>query len=256
MHRLVIDIGNSRSSAAVFNNNSILEFFAEATEVFPSPAFQHFLEKHTLSSALIASVHRAAGARAQKALEDKQLRVFVLTPDKSKVRLDVDEPQAVGADRIANFYGALHLYPSNDCVIIDIGTAITVDYVTADGKYLGGSIFPGFHACSKALSQTTDLLNEIEVVRPEEAIAKTTTTQIQSGIYYGILGAVERMAAECVHASPSPGSVKIIATGGYVDPQHPLNQDGIVSDIPDLVDHFEPQLTLIGLNEILKELIN
>lgn len=253
MLHLAIDIGNSRTSAAIFEEDTLLDLFAELTSSFPSETFHSFLHKHSIGSAMISSVHRQAGERAAAALKNAPFPILNLTPDMSSIQLSVDEPQAVGTDRIANFYGALNAFPSNNCIVIDVGTAITVDSIAANGVYLGGSIFPGFGACVQGLSASTDLLKIVEVVKPSDAIGKTTKTQIQSGIYYGILGAIERLVAETVHSSSAPGSIKILATGGYIDPAHPLNRDGIADDLMDLVDLFEPNLTLIGLNQILKE---
>src|ERR1700678_564973 len=79
--------------------------------------------------------------------------------------------------------GALARFPTNDCIIVDVGTAITLDFVAKEAPYLGGMIYPGADLCAKALAEYTDKLPLISPQKPESALAKTTETHLQSGIY-------------------------------------------------------------------------
>jgi type III pantothenate kinase len=123
--------------------------------------------------------------------------------------------------------------------------------VTKDGKYLGGAIYPGFAISAKGLSGYTQLLPEVHIEKPESAVAKTTMTHIQSGIYWGLLGAIERLVFEMKSINPSPSSVQVVATGGCT--QQDRTPTNFLDDLGELVDCIDPQLTLVGLHEILKE---
>ena len=235
---LVLDIGNSRIKGGIFEAKKLIEFFA-----FEKDEFVHFLDGKTIQDVLIASVNAKAEERVKKYLEQQKIKARFLDYSKLKLVLDVDEPEAVGHDRIANAYGALVRFPLNDCIVVDIGTAITVDFIVKEGRYMGGMIYAGAELCAKALADYTDKLPLVTLKKPDYALAKTTVTHLQAGIYYGQLGAIERMIAELRTAAISPSSVKIIATGGLAENE----------DLKDFVDFIDPHLTIVGLREILDE---
>ncbi|MBS0648195.1 MAG: type III pantothenate kinase [Verrucomicrobia bacterium] len=145
--------------------------------------------------------------------------------------------------RIANIYGALSHFPSNDCVIVDLGTSIRFDYVTKQGVYQGGAVFPHFEAIFRELEKT-DFPGFGESI---DSLGKDKLSQAKSGCYFGILGAIERIVAELRLSSDAPSNVMSIATGGAT------RFPAIQKDLQDFIDIVDPQLTLIGLNQILKE---
>jgi type III pantothenate kinase len=247
---LVIDIGNSRIKIGLFQEKILIDFFA-----FPALGTKdqliHFLESKPITNVLVSSVNTKAEEVVKSYLEQKKIRFSFLDHKALKLILDVDQPEQLGHDRIANAYGALARFPTNDCIIVDIGTAITVDFVAKEGRYLGGMIYLGAGLCAKALAEYTDKLPLITPQKPESALAKTTETHLQSGIYYGQLGAIERMIAEISLCAISPSSVKIIATGGATISEE--KNAAFVEDLKELVDLIDPHLTLVGLHEILKE---
>lgn len=243
---LVIDIGNTRIKGAYFEGNELKETFA----IEHGGSLQSFLQNKKPLNTLISSVHDGAAKQVTDELTQRGLSFKFLKPAELTLKLEVDEPHAVGADRIANCYGALAHFPLNDSIVVDIGTATTFDYVTKDGKYMGGAILPGADLCAKALHEYTDKLPLVPVQKPSSPLGKTTASHIQSGIYYGLLGAVERMMFELSQLASSPSSVKLIATGGAT--KNPDLADGL----KELVDFIDPHLTLIGLHEILNEQIS
>ncbi len=238
---LVLDIGNSRIKGGIFEGKKLLEFFASNKE-----EFVRFLEGKQIQNVLVSSVNSKAEEGIKKYLEQQKIKTRFLDYSKLKLVLDVDEPEAVGQDRIANAYGALVRFPLNDCIVVDIGTAITVDFIVKEGRYMGGMIYAGAEACAKALADYTDKLPLATLKKPDSALAKTTMTHLQAGIYYGQLGAIERMIAELRAAALSPSSVKVIATGGQAENE----------DLRDFVDFIDPHLTIVGLREILEETQN
>lgn len=236
---LVIDIGNSRTKGALFEGKQLVEAFDWK---------QAPLQGKSIQTAFISSVNAKADEEIKKQLEQLKIPYQFLNNSTLRLVLEVDEPQALGADRIANAYGALSRFPINDCIVIDVGTAITADFIIKEGRYLGGMIYPGGTLCAKSLHDYTDKLPLVTLKKPESALAKTTETHLQAGIYYGQLGAIERMIAELRLSAVSPSSVKVIATGGAL--QADLE---FAEDLKDLVDQIDPHLTLLGLHEILIE---
>jgi type III pantothenate kinase len=240
---LVLDIGNSRVKGGIFEEKELIDAFAFNLQPFNREAFASHLEGKSITSALVSSVN-SKGEQEVKTCMGK-IPYRLLDFSKLKLILDVDEPEAVGHDRIANAYGALALFPLNDCIVVDIGTAITVDFIVKEGRYLGGMIYTGAELCAKALADYTDLLPLVTPRRPDSALAKTTETHLQAGIYYGVLGGIERMIDELRISALSPSSVKVIATGG--------GTQIFIEDLKELVDTLQPHLTLVGLREILTE---
>ncbi|HSW86445.1 MAG TPA: type III pantothenate kinase [Rhabdochlamydiaceae bacterium] len=248
---LVLDIGNSSVKTGFFEENSLKECAS-----LPHDGIQNSLKDKlkglSFQCAMISSVNAQIEQTVKQLLEEEKIPYHLLHYKDLKVILEVDEPEALGPDRIANIYGALFHYPYNDCIVVDIGTAVTFDYITKDGHYVGGSIYPGSDLCAKALANFTDKLPYVKIAKPLSPLAKTTETHIQSGIYYGLLGAIERMVAELQMTAQSPSSVHVIATGGATF-SDATGGNEFLEDLKELVDVIDPHLTLVGLHEILKE---
>jgi len=245
---LVLDIGNSLIKAGLFDEQKLVGTFFITSHPVSKEELLGYLKDKPIQNALISSVNAKAEEAVKAVLDENRIKYFFLDSSKLKLVLDVDEPEQVGADRIANAYGALTRFPINDAIIIDIGTAITVDLVAKEGHYLGGMIYPGAGLCAKALADYTDKLPLVTLQKPSSALAKTTESHLQAGIYYGQLGAIERMIAELKLAALTPSSIKIIATGGAT------RNEEFIEDLKELVDFIDPHLTLIGMHEILTEL--
>jgi type III pantothenate kinase len=254
---LVIDIGNSRIKLGIFRDDQLESAHAVAISSFSREILHALIKGKEIQHTLISSVNRPAEENVVQAISVLQLPYSRLDFSKIALKLDVEEPRAVGHDRIANAYGALKVFPTADCIVIDIGTALTADYISKEGAYLGGMIYPGPTLCAKALADYTDKLPLVTVFKPDSPLGKTTEAHLQSGIYYGLLGAIERLIAELRTTASSPSSVKVLATGGAIaieDTGIGGSKIAFVEDLKELVDFINPHLTLIGLNEIQKEL--
>jgi len=122
-----------------------------------------------------------------------------------------ESPKDVGADRIVNGVAAYEKY-RDGCIIVDFGTATTIDLISKKGEYVGGAIAPGLSIALEALVQRAAKLPRIEIVKPKEVIGKNTVSSIQAGIFFGYAGLVDgivrRMQIE--HGAPC----KVVATGG------------------------------------------
>ncbi len=157
---------------------------------------------------------------------------------KTGVRVRIENPKEVGADRIANSLAAFHRY-GGPVVVIDIGTALTYDAVSAEGDYLGGAIAPGLQVALDALVQNTARLSRVELSAPASVIGRTTVTAIQSGLMWGLAGAIEGMVAR-FRAELGDGT-RIVATGGHAR---------LMASLTPVIEETDPLLTLEGLRLI------
>jgi type III pantothenate kinase len=153
------------------------------------------------------------------------------------LRLDVDEPLSVGADRIVNGLAVLELYHA-DTVVVDFGTATTFDCITGDGRFIGGAIMPGLRTSADQLTRRAAKLPATELAPPQRVIGRRTEECIQAGVLFGAAdaadGMLRRIFAEW-HTTTPPG---VVATGGLA---------GIVAPFTTLIRKIEPDLTLRGL---------
>lgn len=154
------------------------------------------------------------------------------------VPLRVDNPRDVGADRIVNAVAAHDLY-GGPTVVVDFGTAIQFDVVSADGEFLGGAIAPGVATSTAALVARTARLPTVETTRPSAAIGRSTVAALQSGIVYGAAGQVDGIV-DRIRLELGPG-VTTVATGGLAP---------AVLEACETIDHHDPSLTLKGLARV------
>lgn len=163
--------------------------------------------------------------------------VVVVGPESPlPIRVDVEEPKSVGADRIVNTLAAREMF-HRDTIAVDLGTATTFDCITADGVFVGGVISPGLSAGLEWLDKRTAKLPRVELTPPGVVIGRRTETCIQSGVFFqavdGVDGIVRRIKAEW----KKPDAL-VVATGGF---------SKILGPHLATVDRIEPWLTLYGL---------
>ena len=162
------------------------------------------------------------------------LEPFILRAGlKTGLKIRYKNPAEVGADRIACAIGAVDRYRGENLVIIDFGTATTIEAVNAEREYLGGVIVPGLSISMRALEQNTARLPKVEIIRPDHTCGRSTVESIQSGLFWGHLGAIreirDQLVKECFKATTSV----IVGTGGFAGL---FAEAGIFSAVhPDLV---------------------
>jgi type III pantothenate kinase len=164
--------------------------------------------------------------------------MFVTADTNTGLTILYENPSEVGADRIVNSVAALHKY-GGPCVIVDLGTAITFDAISAQAEYLGGIIAAGIGISAEALFSRTARLPLVDFRKPASVIGTNTVASMQSGLYYGAIGAidgtVERLIGEL---GPE---TRVIATGG---------QAGMIAGGSRYIRHVDENLTLDGLRLI------
>jgi type III pantothenate kinase len=150
-----------------------------------------------------------------------------------------DNPKEVGADRIADAVAAYDQY-GGPTIVVDFGTATTVEAISARGEYLGGAIVPGIEISLDALFARAAALRRVELVAPRKVIGKNTIEAIQSGAIYGFAAQVDGL---CVRFEEELGPSTVVATGGLA---------GLIAPLTESIDHHEPWLTLNGLRIIFE----
>jgi type III pantothenate kinase len=147
----------------------------------------------------------------------------------------VDNPREVGADRLVNAVAGYD-HCGGACVIVDFGTAITYDAVSAAGEYLGGIISPGIEISIEALTSRAARLPKIDIEQPRTLIGKTTEASIQSGVVYGFAGQVDGICARLREEMKT--DITIMATGGLAS---------VIVGFTHSIDVVDDLLTLKGL---------
>ncbi len=244
----VIDIGNSNTVIGVFKNNILLKRWRIATErnltkddiasKIHSLITISSLNQKEISSIVIGSVVPTWNHCWERfSIDFLNLDpVFLKHTTISGIKIKTPNPSEVGADRIANAVAAANEYPGGT-IVVDLGTAITLDIINPQKEYVGGAIMPGIMASIEALSFKTAKLPRFQLDKPEKAIGTTTLQSLQSGAFYGFIGMIDRLVEESLkELSFSP---KIISTGGLA---------GALSAASKYIEEFNRDLTLKGLN--------
>ncbi|MGH7813519.1 MAG: type III pantothenate kinase [Candidatus Binataceae bacterium] len=149
-----------------------------------------------------------------------------------------ENPKEVGADRIVNAVAAYERYKSA-CIVVDFGTATTFDYVTGKGEYAGGAIAPGLGVSMDALVESAAKLYRVELVRPREAVGRTTVAAIQSGLIFGYTALVDGLVKRILRERGE--KTRVVATGGLAE---------LIAPESETIEEVDEFLTLKGLRLI------
>lgn len=247
--RLLIDVGNSESTLGIADGGILRGHWRLTTAQERTPdewavALEGFVLRagHApaeLASACIASVVPAVTQSITEAIHSALTpHVGILDPRAEvPLVLDVDEPLAVGADRIANALAVLERHPG-DAIVVDLGTATTFDCVTADRRFIGGAIMPGMRTSAEQLVRRAAKLSATELVPPVRAIGRRTDEQIRAGVLFGTADAIDGLVRRIRAEWPGSREPHVVATGGLATTVAPLTVT---------VSTVDPDLTLHGL---------
>jgi type III pantothenate kinase len=233
---LLIDVSNSFVKLAPATTERIGKTIRLPTGRLTVAAIRKILRSRRARSVIVASVVPKKNKTIMRGAGST--RVVFLTPALDLgVGINYPQPRSIGADRLANAAAVAHLY-GTPAIVVDFGTAVTFDVVSAEGDYVGGVIAPGLEAMTSYLYQRTALLPKLTLREPHRAIGKTTREAMMSGAVFGYRGLV-REIIERLCAENFPGAKpRIVATGGYANL--------IARKLPQ-IEGVHPNLTLEGL---------
>ncbi|WP_298782421.1 type III pantothenate kinase [uncultured Polaribacter sp.] len=206
---LIIDIGNTRVKAAVFEQDRLVEVVLFDKKRIVSEV-KKILKKFTIPFGILSSV----SSISSKKLESLQKNVnFQVLSSETKVPFIncYQTPKTLGVDRIALVSNAVKKFSNKNTLIIDAGTCITFDFVTKDKKYLGGAISPGLVMRFRALNRFTSKLPYLEKETLENFIGTSTNKSINSGVVNGVIQEIEGVISQYQKKYPS---LMVVLTGG------------------------------------------
>jgi type III pantothenate kinase len=244
---LVVDVGNTQTHFGTYRDGQLVEHWRFAT-VRDSTAdelgavLRNLTELRgigladldaSIVSSTVPQLRPEWEAMAKRYLDHEML---VVGPGiKTGMALRYDNPREIGSDRLVNAvaaYDKVH----GACVVVDFGTALTFDPVSAEGEYLGGIIAPGVEISMEALTNRAAALPKIDLAAPRALIGKTTVDAIRSGVIYGYAGQVDGILRR-LRAEMGP-EIETIATGGLAEHIVPFTEE---------IDETDDLLTLTGL---------
>ena len=227
---LVIDSGNSNTKIGYFDSGCLKD-----VRIIPNTGFASDLipEAENIVLSSVSSIDFSW-------LKDKGSLLRIDSSVGLPFQVAYKTPETLGADRVASVAGAYSLYPAEDCLIINAGTCLTIDFIGKNAVYEGGSISPGINMRFKALNAFTARLPLVEEKNPVALTGTSTSDAIKSGVLNGVLAEIKGMIDFYRLAYPD---CRIIITGG----------DSFFFDRNLKADIFVvPELVLIGLNFILE----
>lgn len=235
---LVIDIGNTSCKAAIFKQDRMI--LSEHWEEQGSSIITSWIRTYPeICKAIISSVKKDdAGLKAE--LEKAGIQVITLD-EKTALPLEnrYGSPETLGRDRLAAAAGANAMFPGKNLLIIDAGTAITIDFVTSGNAYMGGNISPGMSMRFRSLNEFTDNLPLVKPARQKFHMGLTTEDAIRSGVQYGIIFELDEYINRQKFRYPD---LHVILTGGDAMFFEKKLKNSIFVD---------PDLNLHGLHSIL-----
>ena len=246
---LVFDVGNTETTVGLFDGETLRGHWRITTDVNRTPDEMAIvirallaagdIDRTNIESAAIGSVVPALTQPLADACELAAGAAAMIIDARSPlpIRLDVEEPLTVGADRIINTLAASRLY-ERDTIVVDLGTATTYDCITADGVFLGGVIAPGVRTSAETLFRRTSTLPATEIVPPARVIGRRTEECIRSGVVLGSAEAIDGLVRRIKAEWPRDVVPLVVATGGLAATFQPFCKE---------FDRVEPYLTLDGL---------
>lgn len=236
---LIIDAGNTKIKWAVFQDSRILEQYEG--KIWEDLELSGLMKKYPDITSCMLSSTRTEWLQLEKVLKLYSVSFFRLNHQMDlPIGMEYKTPETLGLDRIAGAAGAMALYPDQTVLIIDMGTAITFDLLSAEGKFLGGNISPGMEIRFQSLHRYTDNLPLVKYNSQVDLIGSSTEEAIQAGVQNGILYEIESYINTLINKY---NGLTVILTGGA--------SEFFVRKLKKTI-FVNPNLVLEGLNHILE----
>ncbi len=238
---LLINNNNSRTKFALANTDELLEHRVTDTRTLSAETLLNELDGWQFEKIILASVVPEKAQLIRDTLSPQSPLLDVSHQIQLGITVDFPNPASIGADRLANAAAVVALHHNTPAVVVDFGTAVTFDIISADRAYIGGVIAPGLDVMTDYMHQRTALLPKIDLSEPPAAIGKSTVDAMLSGAVHGYRGLVQEILVQIEQELPSGKSPMIVATGGYAEL--------IAAGLPQ-IQNVETYLTLEGLRII------
>ncbi len=247
-----LDIGNTQTNIGMFSGRRIVghlkissresrtgdEYWVYLNEFMKTKRVKSV--KDVVIASVVPTLTQAYVKIAQDRLKSEP--ILIRGNMDLSVRLRVDRPDEVGADRIANSVAASSIY-KGDVIVVDLGTATTFDVVSREKEYLGGVIAPGIDTSATRLFEKTAKLPKVELQEAYRVIGKNTEDAVRSGVFYGAVSQVDGVVRRIIEEWKR--SPHVVATGGMA---------GVISPASEMIEEVDPFLTLKGLQIIYSNL--
>ncbi|MCQ2583763.1 MAG: type III pantothenate kinase [Treponema sp.] len=251
---LTVDVGNTQITGGLFDDNKLVLQFRRTTSVGNSSDelgvfFRSVLRENGFHwqkierigvCSVVPSINYSLSSAFTKYFNKSSL--FIQAGIKTGLKLKYANPKEIGADRIAGAIGAAALHPEKNLIIIDMGTATTIDVVTDQKEYLGGAILPGLRISVDALANGTAKLPIVEIIKPEHSCGTNTIEAIQSGLYYGNLGGIKELKSQFEKTVLAGKKPYVLGTGGF----------SRIFEETKIFDELCPELVLLGIKKALE----
>lgn len=251
---LTLDVGNTQISGGLFDGNNLVLQFRKTSQAnlssdeigifFRSVLRENGFDWQIIKKAGICSVVPAINYSLSSAVTKylKKEAIFIQAGIKTGLKLKYSNPKEIGADRIAGSIGATSLFSEKNLIVVDMGTATTVDCITKNKEYLGGAILPGIKMSANALASGTAKLPSVEIAKPEHICGSTTSEAIQSGLYFGNAGALKEILYLFKKNVFKNEDTFVIGTGGF----------SRIFEQYKLFDTINPELVLLGVKKAVE----
>ena len=228
---LTVDVGNTTIQCGLFEGEKLALQFRRSTnprlssdelglffrDVLALNNFDYKAVERIACCSVVPAINHSLSNCFRKYFFKEAL--FIQAGIKTGLKIKYANPREIGADRIAGAIGAVHAAASSggakNLIVVDMGTATTVDVITKNNEYLGGAILPGAAMSVHALSEGTAQLPSVEVVQPKNVCGSSTIEAIQSGVFYGQAGAIRELVSKMEESVFGGERAFVIGTGGF-----------------------------------------
>ena len=251
---IVFDVGNTNITIGVFDGEELVGHYRMTTKLprtsdeygtlFLNLLGSKNITADDIDAAIVASVVPNVMHSLNNGIK-KYIHVepIIVGPGiRTGIRIMTENPKELGADRIVDAVGAYYLF-GGPVLVLDFGTATTHDLILEDGSFVAGVTSPGIRLSANALWPGAAKLPEIEIVKPDTILAKSTVPSMQAGLVYGHIGQTEYIIRK-MKEEAKLSNMKVVATGGL---------GKIIADCTDAIDVYDADLTLKGLRIIYEK---
>lgn len=246
---LAVDVGNTDTVVGLFREKNLIHDWRLTSSAYRSgdelavlfAALFHEVNRRTADvsgiavSSVVPELTSAYGGLCDRLFGKKPLIIdYRAVPD---LKILNHDPATVGSDRLVNSVAVAEFYGA-PAIVVDLGTATTLDVIGPGGEYAGGIIAPGIRTSAAALFQRGARLSRVEIKRPEQWVGRSTEESIQSGIFFGSVGAVDTLVRGAIEEMGFGPGIPVVATGGLA---------GAIREASETITVVDPVLTLQGI---------